>query len=120
MITNNLQKFAALQLAWTPAGDVLVGVALAWLDTLDDKAWEIEIDADRINAAFKTLRGTCRQWPSPAEFLAVLKPRQQPPVIDKARRLSSDAINESGAKHVAEILGRFKSIEPMQDESQSS
>lgn len=56
---------------------MLPGTAAAWVETLTaGKLWDEQADRERIREAFVTLARTAKNWPGPAHFLEVLRPRQ--------------------------------------------
>ena len=78
-VVTGLQKLACLSLDRTPAAEVLAGTAQAWMEAITDgRAWDERRDAERVQAAFRTLGRTVLRWPAPAEFLDAL-PRIPPP-----------------------------------------
>lgn len=57
---------------------MIAGTAMAWYRAVTDgRVWDRQLDAPRFRKAFVTLMKNRRQWPSPADFMDAMPPREQ-------------------------------------------
>lgn len=81
-IAQGLVRLVALSLPGTPPADTIELTREAWIEALwPTRAWDGELDAPRIAAAFRTLMITCERWPAPVALLRALPARPQPPAL---------------------------------------
>ena len=77
-ILDGLSQLLCLSLDRTPAADMIAGTAMAWYRAVTDgRVWDKQLDAPRFRKAFVTLMKNRRQWPSPADFMDAMPPREQ-------------------------------------------
>lgn len=51
---------------------------MAWYRAVTDgRVWDRQLDAPRFRKSFVTLMKNRRQWPSPADFMDAMPPREQ-------------------------------------------
>ncbi len=89
---------------------MLTGTAQAWMEAITyGRAWDERRDAERVQAAFRTLGRTMLRWPAPAEFLDAL-PRIPPP-----RALSYESKPSPCPPEIAERMRRLFAgcVQPM-------
>lgn len=81
-IAQGLVRLVALSLPGTPPADTIELTREAWIEALwPTRAWDADLDAPRIAAAFRTLMITCERWPAPVALLRALPARPQPPAL---------------------------------------
>lgn len=57
---------------------MIAGTAMAWYRAVTDgRVWDRQLDTPRFRKAFVTLMKNRRQWPSPADFMDAMPPREQ-------------------------------------------
>lgn len=100
-IRIGLAKLLTLRLDGCPPDDVVGTTADVWLEALThQREWVEGRDAERFDAAFRTLARTCKRWPSPAQLLEAL------PASDQARIPHKPTISrEAGQRRLDEIMG---------------
>ena len=97
-----MQKLILLSLERAPALDVLSrGTLPAWVEAITEgRVFDEQRDSPRFKAAFRTLQGRCRNWPSPRDLLDAMPPLPGEP---RHRRLTSDESRACGMRAIAEI-----------------
>lgn len=111
-ILTGFQKLLTLGLDRTPAGEVLPGTAMTWLETITDgRKFEQERDTPRFRAAFRTLQARSTHWPAPREFLEALPRLEGEP---RLKRLERPEARAAGARAIAEITALLGLNEPPQ------
>lgn len=104
-LATGLQKLACLSLDRTPAAEMLLGTAHAWLDAVTDgRDWDEARDAGRVAAAFRTLSRTARRWPAPAEFLDAIPAVAAPLAIGRESRPASPEAVQAHADRIRSLL----------------
>lgn len=77
-ILDGLSQLLCLSLDRTPAADMIAGTAMGWHRAVtDDRVWDQQLDTPRFRKAFTNLIKNRRQWPSPADFMEAMPPREQ-------------------------------------------
>lgn len=108
-VADGLTRQYALNLEGCPGADVLEGTIAVWIEDLWARMAPSEPehtkDQPRMEAAFRSLRLSCRRWPVPATFFEHLRPRQvpRPPALppgdigeaERARRVLENARRRS-------------------------
>ena len=83
VILQGLTNLMALRLRGAPGSDTVSATATAWIMALSAKpvAWDADLDAGRMKAAFVTLMGSTETWPTPLAFyerlISTPRPRQE-------------------------------------------
>jgi hypothetical protein len=81
-IAQGLVRLVALSLPGTPPADTIELTREAWIEALwPTRAWDADLDAPRIAAAFRTLMITCERWPAPVALLRALPARPHAPAL---------------------------------------
>ena len=93
-LATGLQKLIALSLQNTPAMETIQLTAVSWAETLwaAPIAWQQELDAQRIRAAFVRMMRDIERWPAPKHLLQYLPARPEPvklpaPEISEEQRM---------------------------------
>lgn len=94
-VASGLQRLVALGLPGQPPAETITLTAAAWCEALASTpiAWDAQLDATRVRAAFAALLPQVERWPAPAHLLRHLPPRPAlprltPPAPDPSRRAS--------------------------------
>lgn len=81
-VAHGLVRLVALALPGTPPADTIELTREAWIEALwPTRAWDADLDAPRLEAAFRALSVTCERWPAPVALLRALPARPQPPAL---------------------------------------
>lgn len=82
-VARGLQGLIALRLSGAPGEDAVVLTLDIWLAALAQRVsgWTEELDAPRIQAAFRALYSQCTQWPTPRQLLDAVPPRAPAPAL---------------------------------------
>ena len=76
-VADGLQRLMLLALPGTPAAETIEGAARAWADAFwyAPKAWDQDLDAPRIAAAFRDIGHRLECFPSPMAILEAMPAR---------------------------------------------
>lgn len=103
-IARGLQRLLVLSLDRTPAAELLGSCVESWGDALwPGRAWH-ESDAQRIEAAFRHLAATRRQWPAPADLLIALPKRVASVAKALPRRVVTEEDHQCAMRHVRDLM----------------
>lgn len=82
-VAGGLQRLILLALPGTPAAEMIEGTARAWTDAFwhAPKAWDQDLDAPRIAAAFQVIGHRLDSFPSPKAILESMPPRPPQPAL---------------------------------------
>ena len=109
-LATGLQKLIALSLQNTPAMETIQLTAVSWAETLwaAPIAWQQELDAQRIRAAFVRMMRDIERWPAPKHLLHYLPSRPQPvnPLL-AAPQMSAEQ-QQRNLDRVAGLVAMFK------------
>lgn len=79
---------------------------MAWYRAVTDgRVWDRQLDAPRFRKAFVTLMKNRRQWPSPADFMDAMPPREQLALTKQPIKASPERAAQAAAE-LAGFLGR--------------
>ena len=103
-IITGLQQLLLLCLSGTPAAETFEGTARAWADAFwhSPKAWDKDLDAPRIAAAFRTIACQLERFPTPKAVMEAMPKRPepkklpQPPISEKQKQENLKKIAEFG------------------------
>lgn len=107
-VAEGLQRMIALSLPGTPAAETVEGTARAWADAFwhAPKAWDQDLDAPRIDAAFRTIACQLERLPTPKAVMEAMPKRPEP------KKLPEPPISEEqwqeNLKRIAELAASFK------------
>ena len=105
-VISGIQRLSLLALDGEPAGELLRGTVLGWVECLwPDRAWSMERDVPRLRAAFLALSRQVRRWPPPRALLDAL-----PPAPEQAKLPRSVASPERHADNVRRIAAAVESL----------
>lgn len=106
-VIEGLQKLLSLRLKNTPPADVIRGTVEVWTEVLQSRSisWDEELDAKRIKTAFTELCATSDSFPSPSDFLRILRPRMQPKALPAP---TNNQISDKNKKLIKEMLDSLK------------
>ena len=109
-LATGLQKLIALSLQNTPAMETIQLTAVSLAETLwaAPIAWQQELDAQRIRAAFVRMMRDIERWPAPKHLLHYLPARPQPvnPLL-AAPQMSAEQ-QQRNLDRVAGLVAMFK------------
>ncbi len=71
----------------------------------DDRVWDQQLDTPRFRKAFTNLIKNRRQWPSPADFMEAMPPREQLALTKQPIKASPERAAQA-AQELASFLGR--------------
>ena len=114
-IAIGLTRMAALQLPGTPIDTQTAAMMKdVWVDTLwVARQWDEELDARRIEAAFRALATRCTRFAAPAQFLEMLPPRMAS--VEKLPELSLEQRSAQNARVHALLMAVIKRIDGGKD-----
>lgn len=107
-VAAGLQHFLLLRLPGFPPAETIAGTAHAWADAFWrlPKAWDKDLDALRITAAFRIAAGQVDRFPAPKTVIAAMPPR--PPQKALPPPEMSEEKRRANLKRLAELLGTIK------------
>lgn len=112
-IAHGLVRLVALSLPGTPPADTIELTREAWIDALwPTHAWNADLDAPRLAAAFRTLAITCERWPAPVALLRALPVRPQPPALPQPA--PSEEQRRRSARMLAALAEAIRKRQPSQ------
>lgn len=104
-VATGLQKLMTLSLESTPAADMIAATGMTWVEAISaGRAFDRQLDAPRIRAAFRILEGRCTRWPAPRELLEAMPARRQRPALTDDVRATPELVEAEMAKMRA-LLG---------------
>ena len=115
-VAEGLQRMIALSLPGTPAAETVGGTARAWADAFwfAPKAWDQDLDAPRIAAAFRMIGHCLERFPSPKAILEAMPSRPPQPALPEPEL--SEAQRQANLRRIAqimtEVLGHSKAQRP--------
>ena len=69
-MATGFQKLLTLRLKNTPSNEIIEGTLATWIDAIAvNRVWNEQLDAPRIQAAFRVLCQNSDYWPSINDFL---------------------------------------------------
>ena len=105
-ILDGLSQLLCLSLDRTPAADMIAGTAMGWHRAVtDDRVWDQQLDTPRFRKAFTNLIKNRRQWPSPADFMEAMPPREQLALTKQPIKANPERAAQA-AQELASFLGR--------------
>jgi len=79
---------------------------MAWYRAVTDgRVWDRQLDTPRFRKAFVTLMKNRRQWPSPADFMDAMPPREQLALTKQPIKANPERAAQAAAE-LAGFLGR--------------
>jgi len=104
-IVEGMQKLTALALPSHPPAETIDLTALAWLEALEPRNFQEDLDRWRIREAFRQLLRDCDRWPYPKQLIDRLPPRKElarlpPPEIDWERQQANMAKLKAALKPI--------------------
>lgn len=107
-LITGFQVLLTLGLDRQPAVDVIVaGTVPAWFDALTHgRQWIEEQDVPRIRSAFRSLAGSCRNWPAPRDLIDALPELPRSYHVAPVR-ISNDALHEKAMTSFADIAKKL-------------
>lgn len=79
---------------------------MAWHRAVTDgRVWDRQLDTPRFRKAFVTLMKNRRQWPSPADFMDAIPPREQLALTKQPIKANPERAAQAAAE-LAGFLGR--------------
>lgn len=79
---------------------------MAWYRAVTDgRVWDRQLDTPRFRNAFVTLMKNRRQWPSPADFMDAMPPREQLVLTKQPIKANPERAAQAAAE-LAGFLGR--------------
>ena len=112
-MATGLQHFLFLRLPGLPPAETIAGTAHAWADAfwcLNNTAWDKDLDAPRIAAAFRIAASQVERFPAPKAVIAVMPPR--PPQQALPLPEMSEEKRRANLKRLAELFGTLKQKGP--------
>lgn len=98
-VISGIQRLSLLALEGEPAGELLRGTVLGWVECLwPDRAWLEDRDVPRLRAAFLALSRQVRRWPPPRALLDALPPAPEQRKLPRAVVTRESA--EANRKHI--------------------
>jgi hypothetical protein len=110
-----LQKLLVLRLPGTPPDDTIQAVAEVWIEAMDRPyvQWNQDLDARRIDRAWRELLATVTRWPAPKHLLDLLGNRDPPRALPPPPLTPEQiAHNKARLKDLIEKLYSVKSVTP--------
>lgn len=72
---------------------------MAWYRAVTDgRVWDRQLDAPRFRKSFVTLMKNRRQWPSPADFMDAMPPREQLALTKQPIKASPERAAQAAAE----------------------
>jgi len=108
-IVDGLQRLISLRLKNAPSADTVTATAVVWFETIASRpiAWNENLDRKRIKKAFGELCATVDSFPSPAQFLRVLPPREQALCLPQPQSAELSAENR---QKLSTLLKRLRTV----------
>lgn len=103
-VATGLQRLVLLALPGTPAMEAIEGTARAWADALwyAPKAWDRDLDAPRIAAAFRRMAHRLERFPTPKALLDAMPARPPQPALPKPK--ISQAQRRGNRRRIARMM----------------
>lgn len=77
-ISEGLKRLMCLGLERTPAAEVIQLTAAVWLEAITEgRQYDAQLDAPRFKRGFAVLCRQRKTWPTPADLLEAMPPREQ-------------------------------------------
>ena len=107
-----LQHFLLLGLPGRPPAETITGTAHAWADAFWclPKMWDRDLDAPRIEAAFRIAASQVECFPAPKTVIAAMPPR--PPQKALLLPEMSEEKRRANLKRLAKLFGALKQKGP--------
>lgn len=103
-VADGLQRLMCLALPGTPAAETIAGTARAWADAMwyAPKAWDRDLDAPRIAAAFRGIGHRLERFPTPKALLEAMPARPPQPALPKPT--ISEAQRRANRRRIARMM----------------
>ena len=103
-VAGGLQRLVLLALPGTPAAETIEGTARAWADAFwhAPPAWDRDLDAPRIAAAFRSIGHRLERFPTPRAILEAMPPRPSQPTLPEPE--ISEAQRRKNLRRIAQIM----------------
>ena len=103
-VVTGLQQLLLLSLPGTPATETIGGAAQAWANALwyAPNAWDEELDAPRIAAAFRDIAHRLERFPTPKAILEAMPDRPPLPALPEPE--ISEEQRRRNLRRIAQIM----------------
>lgn len=103
-VSDGLQRLMLLALPGTPAAETIEGTARAWTDAFwyAPTAWDRDLDAPRIAAAFRVIAHRLERFPTPKALLEAMPARPPRPALPEPA--ISEAERRRNLRRIAQIM----------------